>query len=226
MKAAWAWKEMAAKAWNVLHEGKPFTLVFVAAIWLLWHVPEWEFVAFWVAVLAVVVAVAPLAAAVVWWDFPLHLRAFLLLPLAVSLWVYPLPPLGGVLMALGAYALFTVMVWGVLDSQRHAGTPWTSLPRLWKRVLRHSDSTSRNAREQIPKILLLLVACEGVYAAITGSGMHLWDGRTFWLLHAIFTGLYALYAWGLHRWWFPLKTAAPPRYAEAPDAAPPDVDRL
>ncbi|GAB6932014.1 alkaline phosphatase family protein [Calditerricola satsumensis] len=226
MKAASAFEVVAARAWNVLNEGKPFTPVFVAALWLVWHAPAWDSLTFWKAVLGVAVAVAPLAAAVVWWDFPLHLRAFLLLPLAVSLWVYPLPPLGLVLAALGAYGFFTVFFWGTLYYRLRIGTPWTNFTRFWKLVLKNSDSTSGNAREQIPKVLLLLVASEGAYAVLAGSGSPLWDGRTFWALHAAFTGLYALYAWAVHRRLFTWKPAEYPRYTEMPDAVPPAVDRV
>ncbi|MDQ3571067.1 MAG: alkaline phosphatase family protein, partial [Actinomycetota bacterium] len=138
-------EEAAARAWNVLNEGQPFTAVFAFAVLLVTGAP-----------LAGLVVAVPLALA--WWRhaYPLHLRAILW---ALSLVVIALAgglPMGPAALALAAYLLFTVVLWGSVYYHLRLGAPWTNFTRFWRLVLENPDPTSGNLLEQVPKVAALL----------------------------------------------------------------------
>ena len=138
-------EEAAARAWNVLNEGKPFTLVFGAFVLLVTGAP--------VAGLA---ACAPLAAT--WWrhPYPLHLRAVLwAVAIAVVVAAGGLP-VGAAALALALYLTFTVVLWGSVYYHLRLGAPLTNFTRFWRLVLENPDPTSGNFLEQVPKVAALL----------------------------------------------------------------------
>ena len=138
-------EEVAARAWNVLNEGKPFTLVFTLGVLAVTGVS-----------VAGVAGAIPLA--LVWWRhaYPLHLRVALWgLSAAIVIAVGGLPPLPA-LVALGSYLIFTIFVWGSIYYHLRVGAPLTNFTRFWKLVLENPDPTSGNLLEQVPKVAALL----------------------------------------------------------------------
>lgn len=165
-------EEAAARAWNVLNEGKPFTVVFGLGLLLVTGAP-----------LAGIAAAVPLAIA--WWRhaYPLHLRA--------ALWVVAAGvvvgagglPLGPAALALGLYLLFTVVLWGTVYYHLRLGAPLTNFTRFWRLVLENPDPTSGNFLEQVPKVAAVLavghsgrpapiLAALGLLAWMMGAVVH------------------------------------------------------
>jgi hypothetical protein len=146
----------AARAWNVLNEGRPFSVVYPAVALLvaapLGLAPEGEL---WRALAGTLLMAATLAA----FSFPLRGRALLWLALAASLpLLEPWRAAGLIAAALAGYAFFTVFLWGTLYYRLRTGAPWTNSLRFWRLVLTNSDPTSGNALEQVPKLVLALSA--------------------------------------------------------------------
>ena len=155
-RAAGPLEVWAARAWNVLNEGRPFSIVYP---------------------LLVLLAAAPLglapagplglallgsaASALVLSRLSFALRGRALLWLAALVAVPLLEPwrapalLAG---ALAGYAFFTVVVWGSVYYHLRTGAPWSNGLRFWRLVLTNSDPTSGNAVEQLPKLLIALSA--------------------------------------------------------------------
>jgi hypothetical protein len=138
-------EETAARLWNVLNEGKPFTLVFGAALLVVTGAPAAGFL-----------ALVPLAVA--WWrhPWPLHLRA--------GLWVLALGlialagglPTGPALLALALFLTFTIVLWGTVYYHLRIDAPLTNFWRFWRLVLENPDPTSGNFLEQVPKVAAVL----------------------------------------------------------------------
>jgi hypothetical protein len=204
LKKASRFEIVAARCWNVLNEGKTFTPVFVAGVWLLYFIPEWHHVLFWSSTLWAVIGCLPLFIAVYLYDYPLFLRNFLWLPVVLALLFAGRAPWGLYLLAAGLYFFFTVFFWGTFYYHLRIGTPWNNYRRFWKLVLKNSDSTSGNAQEQLPKLLLLLTMIYAVYSAGSGlNGLGL-GGYAFCFLFCI---AYWGYSWALHHFLFDWKPA-------------------
>jgi hypothetical protein len=144
-RAAGRLEEAAARAWNVLNEGKPFTLVFSLVVLAATGADPTR-----------LLAGVPLAVA--WWrhPYPLHLRAILWVLAAGVIWVSGGLPLGPALLALALYLTFTVLVWGSLYYHLRLGAPLTNFVRFWRLVVENPDPTSGNLLEQVPKVAALL----------------------------------------------------------------------
>jgi len=155
-RSAGAFEVWAARAWNVLNEGRPFTvayplLVFGAAA-LVGLGPDGPL---GLALTGALVLAAVLAR----FPFPLRGRALLWLALAASVpllepWRAPALVLG----ALAGWLFFTVFFWGTLYYRLRTRAPWTNFLRFWRLVLTNSDPTSGNALEQVPKIVMTISA--------------------------------------------------------------------
>src|SRR5687767_6814250 len=146
----------AARAWNVLNEGRPFSVIYPALALLaaapLGLAPEGQL---WRALARTLLTAATLAV----FTFPLRGRALLWLARVASLpllepWRAP----GLIAGALAGYAFFTVFLWGTLYYRLRTGAPWTNFLRFWRLVLTNSDPTSGNALEQVPKIVMTISA--------------------------------------------------------------------
>jgi hypothetical protein len=138
-------EETAARLWNVLNEGKPFTLVFGAALLLVTGAPAAGFL-----------AVVPLAFA--WWrhPWPLHLRAGLWV-LAAGIVVAAGGLLTGpALLALALFLTFTIVLWGTVYYHLRIDAPLTNFWRFWRLVIENPDPTSGNFLEQVPKVAAVL----------------------------------------------------------------------
>src|SRR5215211_7966721 len=146
----------AARAWNVLNEGRPFSALFPLLVLVcsapLGLGPDGP--------LPLALAGAGgLALVLSRFAFPLRGRALLCAAALVTApllepWRAPALLLGGV----AGYFLFTVLFWGTLYYRLRTGAPWTNFVRFWRLVLTNSDPTSGNALEQVPKLVLSLGA--------------------------------------------------------------------
>ena len=146
----------AARAWNVLNEGRPFSVVYPVLVLLaaspLGLGPNGGLLPALAGILAVALVLSTFA-------FPLRWRALLWALLAVSVPVlepWRAAPL--LAAALAGYAAFTVLVWGTLYYRLRTGAPWTNFTRFWRLVITNSDPTSGNALEQAPKMVMALSA--------------------------------------------------------------------
>ena len=157
-KAASRFEVVAARLWNVLNEGKPFTPVFVVGILALLSIPHLTDAGYWAKAGIALAALLPLLLVFYRFDFPLKLRIVLWLALVVFLATFRLVDLTALALVLGLYLTFTVFLWGTVYYHLRIGTPWTNFTRFWRLVLENPDPTSGNFLEQIPKTLLLVLA--------------------------------------------------------------------
>ena len=149
---------VAARLWNVLNEGKPFTPVFVVGILTLMSIPHLTDAGYWSKLGIAIAALLPLFLLFYRFDFPLRLRAVLWLALGVFLGAFRFVDLTALALVLGLYLTFTIFLWGTVYYHLRIGTPWTNFTRFWRLVLENPDPTSGNFLEQIPKTLLLVLA--------------------------------------------------------------------
>jgi hypothetical protein len=195
---------VAARLWNVFNEGKPFTPVFLVGVVCLLGV--WRFdAAYWRAAPLAVLAVAPLMLVCWRFDFPLRLRAALLVALLAFVALFRFVSLPAAVLVFSLYMLFTVVLWGTVYYHLRIGTPWTNILRFWRLVLENPDPTSGNFLEQVPKLLLLVFAFEFVVANPTLDVV---------VSVEAFTAVFALVALLLHQWFFTWVPSLPqPGYA-------------
>jgi hypothetical protein len=194
-------EKTAARAWNFLNEGKSFLPIFVIGTFFLYHAADWLARPGGALIgLISLIIVSPLLLLYMHFDFPLYLRNYLWLPLLVYV-LLPWPPgypafdVTLALFATGLFFFFTVFFWGTFYYRMRIGTPWNNFARFWKLVLKHSDSTSGNAQEQIPKFMLILALWEWTYRWFGEAWSIEKDGVLTW---GFIAGV-GLYAWILHR---------------------------
>ena len=149
---------VAARLWNVLNEGKPFTPVFAVGILTLLSIPHLTDAGYWPKAGIAIAALLPLFLLIYRFDFPLRLRVVLWLALALFLGAFRFVDLTALALVLGLYLTFTIFLWGTVYYHLRIGTPWTNFTRFWRLVLENPDPTSGNFLEQIPKTLLLVLA--------------------------------------------------------------------
>ena len=157
-KAASRFEVVAARLWNVLNEGKPFTPVFVIGILGLLSLPHLTNADYWPKAGIALAALLPLFLLLYRFDFPLRLRIVLWLALGIFLAAFRFVDVLAVALVLGIYLTFTILLWGTVYYHLRIGTPWTNFTRFWRLVLENPDPTSGNFLEQIPKTLLLVLA--------------------------------------------------------------------
>ncbi|MCA0986277.1 alkaline phosphatase family protein [Guptibacillus algicola] len=156
MKQASGFEKVAARCWNLLNEGKPFTPIFVTGTVLLFYITQWSTLGFWSSFFIGFAAVLPLLVLYYNYDYPLFLRNYLWIPLVGYLLLFDHFSLTAALLAVSLYFFFTVFFWGTFYYHLRIGTSWLNFTRFWKLVLKNSDSTSGNAQEQLPKFLLII----------------------------------------------------------------------
>ena len=157
-KGASRFEVVAARLWNVLNEGKPFTPVFVAGILALLSIPHLADGSYWPRAAIALAALLPLFLLFYRFDFPLKLRFALWLALGAFLAAFRFIDWVALAAVLGIYLTFTVFLWGTVYYHLRIGTPWTNFTRFWRLVLENPDPTSGNFLEQMPKTLLLVLA--------------------------------------------------------------------
>ena len=111
-KHASGFEIVAARAWNVINEGKPFTPVFTVSMIALLSFPYLTDGGYWMRTGVALVALVPLLAVFYRFDFPLRLRAALWVYLALFLAVFRFIDLAALALILGCYLTFTIFLWG------------------------------------------------------------------------------------------------------------------
>ncbi|MDC3415860.1 alkaline phosphatase family protein [Aquibacillus salsiterrae] len=197
MKQASRFEVIAARCWNLLNEGKPFTPIFVVGTFLLFHLSDLASPLFWQQALLGLILLAPIIAIFVSYDFPLFLRNYLWLPFIAYLMIWENVNVALLFTAVGLYFFFTVFFWGTLYYHLRIGTDWLNFTRFWKLVLKNSDSTSGNAQEQLPKFLLLLTFWELFVTDFPQGGALVSYG---WFVVAL-----VVFSWILHHYLFDWK---------------------
>lgn len=211
MKQASKFEKIAARCWNLLNEGKPFTPIFVVGTMLLFtmnHFQDSQFVYSFFASLGLTI---PLFIIYYLFDFPLFLRNYIWLPFIGYLIFWKIVNLPLLLFAIGLYFFFTVFFWGTLYYHLRIGTSWLNFTRFWKLVLKNSDSTSGNAQEQLPKFLLLLSMWNYLLTQ-TYSKVEIQYSSLLFFYIAIL-----LYAWILHKNLFDWKPKILEGYTKTPE---------
>ena len=183
----------AARLWNVVNEGKPFTPVFVGGVIALLSLPHLTDGGYWVRAGAALAALVPLAVVFYRFDFPLRLRAALWAYLALFLLAFGFVDLPALGLALGLYLTFTVVLWGTIYYHLRIGTSWLNFTRFWRLVLENPDPTSGNFLEQIPKAAMLVLAFQMV---VERPGVGTIAALEVFALGVAVTGLL------LHQWFF------------------------
>ena len=204
-KDASRFEVIAARAWNVLNEGKPFTLVFVGGVLLALAIPHAGDAGYWARWSLGILCIAPLALVFFRFDFPLRLRTALWGALGLFLLVFQFVDLGAVALVVGAYFVFTVGLWGSIYYHLRIGMPLTNFTRFWRLVLENPDPTSGNFLEQIPKCLVLVLGHQWLVQSM-GVG-----SAAAWLLYTAIVGVSAIL---LHQWfftWLPAQSLVPTR---------------
>ena len=191
-KTASRFEVVAARLWNVLNEGKPFTSVFAVGVLALLSIPHLADASYWPKAGVAFAALLPLFLIFYRFDFPLKLRVVLWLALAVFLAAFRFVDLTALALVLGLYLTFTVFLWGTVYYHLRIGTPWTNFTRFWRLALENPDPTSGNFLEQIPKTLLLVLAFllmverPGLDTAVAVEGFVLGLGAVALLVHQWF----------------------------------------
>lgn len=199
MKQASAFEIVAARCWNLLNEGKPFTPIFVMGTILLFHIADWGGSTFWSSAGIGLLLILPVLAIYYFYDFPLLLRNYLWLPFVAYLIIWGNVNLPLLFAAVGLYFFFTVFFWGTIYYHLRIGTTWLNFTRFWKLVLKNSDSTSGNAQEQLPKFLLLLSLWDlffNTHASLSLDSM---------FPYGIFVAALLIFSWILHHYLFDWK---------------------
>ena len=194
MKKASKFEKVAARCWNLLNEGKPFTPIFVIGTMLFYHFFDLAKLENLERLFISLMLVLPLLAIYYIYDYPLFLRNYLWLPYVGFLIVWQFADLSLIFLALGLYFFFTVFFWGTLYYHLRIGITWWNFTRFWKLVLKNSDSTSGNAQEQLPKFLLLLSLWQYLYENLKNGLEHV-DYHTL----IMFYGCVFLFSFILHR---------------------------
>ncbi|WP_163101297.1 alkaline phosphatase family protein [Peribacillus alkalitolerans] len=193
MKSASKFEKIAARCWNLLNEGKPFTPIFVFGTFMLFHASLWGSLQSMLDLLGAFIYVIPLLVIFYIFDFPLLLRNYLWIPFVIYLIVWNEVDINLLLFSVALYFFFTVFFWGTFYYHLRIGTSWMNFTRFWKLVLKNSDSTSGNAQEQLPKFLLILSIWEMIFEANRSAG------EIEILSFILFYAFILLFAYILHR---------------------------
>ncbi|MGM0876844.1 MAG: alkaline phosphatase family protein [Bacillota bacterium] len=202
MKKASKFEKIAARCWNLLNEGKPFTPIFVTGTMLLFHLGHLMNATVWLSLFLSFLLILPILILYFYYDFPLFLRNYLWIPFVALVMIWGDVNLVLISFSLGLYFFFTVFFWGTIYYHLRIGTTWLNFTRFWKLVLKNSDSTSGNAQEQLPKFLLLLTLWEMLYSQIH-SGIT-FSELELSTLALLYLGIF-VYAFILHHYLFDWK---------------------
>ena len=192
-KHASGFEIVAARAWNVINEGKPFTVVFllgVVTLLGLWHLTD---AGYWLRTGVALAALVPLLVVFYRFDFPLRLRWALWAYLALFLVAFRFVDVVTLALVVGVYLTFTIFVWGTVYYHLRIGTSWLNFTRFWRLVLENPDPTSGNFLEQIPKLAMLAL---GFQMLVERPAVGTFIGLEAFALGVGVTGLL------LHQWFF------------------------
>ena len=192
MKKASSFEKVAARCWNLLNEGKPFTPIFTIGTMLIYSLFKLGSLSYSLDLLLGLLAILPLLIIYYLYDFPLFLRNYLWIPFIAFLIIWDHVNLSLLFTGIGLYFFFTVFFWGTFYYHLRIGTSWLNFTRFWKLVLKNSDSTSGNAQEQLPKFLLLLSLWNLTIEKQT------WTGSEIGVIVFFYLGI-LLFSWILHK---------------------------
>lgn len=209
MKKASSFEKFAARCWNLLNEGKPFTPIFVVGTMLFFHYSSWLEPSFWGALLLSVCFILPLFVMCFYFDFPLFLRNYLWIPVVSFFMIWQAQSLPLIIFSLCLYFFFTIIFWGTIYYHLRIGTTLWNFTRFWKLVLKNSDSTSGNAQEQIPKFVLILSMWEFYFLEIY-NGIAITQLNISMLL--VYYTSFLVFSFILHHYLFDWKPAIIPSY--------------
>jgi uncharacterized membrane protein YbhN (UPF0104 family) len=196
-----------ARLWNVLNEGKPFTIVFSLGIVVLLSVPHALDVGYLLDAGVALLALTPLALIFSRYAFPLKLRVALWVYLAAFLLLFPAFDLVAIGLVIALYFAFTVVLWGTVYYHLRIGMPWSNFLRFWRLVIENPDTTSGNFLEQAPKVLLVVLGFRYLTGGTGASGV---------IGLEAFAGAVAVSGVLVHQWFF---TWVPPVLRRARSAA-------
>ena len=205
VKSASRLEIMAARAWNVLNEGKPFTPVFVLGTIALLSIPHGLDGGYWMRAGAALFVLTPLAFVFYRFDFPLKLRAALWAYLFLFLLLFRSVDLAAIGLALALYFGFTVFLWGTVYYHLRIGTSWWNFSRFWRLVLENPDPTSGNFLEQTPKFLLLLLLFQYLVSGLS------WEAAGWVWVLTLGIGVSAVLIHQRFFTWLPLVPQTPTR---------------
>jgi hypothetical protein len=215
MKKASSFEKVAARCWNLLNEGKPFTPIFTIGTMLIYSLSKLGSPSYSLDLFLGLLAILPLLIIYYLYDYPLFLRNYLWIPFTAFLIIWDQVNLSLLFTGIGLYFFFTVFFWGTFYYHLRIGTSWLNFTRFWKLVLKNSDSTSGNAQEQLPKFLLLL----SVWNLTIEK--HTWSGSEMGVIVFFYLGI-LLFSWILHKNLFDWKPKIIPTFtsnvAERTDA--------
>ncbi len=162
----------AARIWNLFNEGKSFFLIFSgfililriiiypivilfgANVFLNLNMPTWLIEYSYSALVLSVLFMIPFFITFVIFDFPLQYRALLWVLLGIFFLLFQYIDLLSLILILFFYFFFTIVLWGSIYYYFRVGAPLTNFKKFWKLVLTNPDSTSGNALEQLPKLII------------------------------------------------------------------------
>ncbi len=199
-KRAGQFEIVAARLWNVLNEGKPFTPVFVLGLLVLLGLPHLADGGYWARQAVALAALTPLFIVFYRYAFPLQLRGGLWVALAVAMVAFRVFDVAAIALVLATYLGFTVVLWGSIYYHLRIGTAWTNGFRFWRLVLENPDPTSGNFLEQVPKVLILVL----LSAFLVDQ-----PGALSIAAVEIYTAGVAALAVLTHQWWFTWAPADP-----------------
>ncbi|WP_203361553.1 alkaline phosphatase family protein [Bacillus sp. REN10] len=214
MKSASKFEKFAARCWNLLNEGKPFTPIFVVGTMLIYHLFDLGQAENVKALGIGFLLVLPLFILYFIYDFPLFLRNYLWMPFVAFLLMGGQVDFGLLALAFGLYFFFTVFFWGTIYYHLRIGITLWNFTRFWKLVLKNSDSTSGNAQEQLPKVLLLLMLWQQFFEQSVAGAAFEWTH-----IASFYAGVF-VFTFILHRYLFDWKPKPYEQYATMPKADP------
>ena len=199
-KSASKFELIAARLWNVLNEGKPFTPVFALGILFLLSLSNFFDASYWTHLGISLILLLPLVTMFYRFDFPLNLRA--------SLWLFLIPVFFitnsvdwvALTFVLSIYLFFTVIFWGSIYYHIRIGTKLTNFTRFWRLVIENPDPTSGNFLEQVPKLLILIFLARFLTTDLSLNSV---------LTVEIYTLIITVAAILTHQWWFTWKPLEP-----------------
>lgn len=195
----------AARCWNVLNEGKPFTVVFVTGVILVTSLLHIGGSGYWLRAGAAIVALLPLFVLFFRYDYPLKLRWVLWGALAATIaFTRTIDPLS-IALVLSLYLFFTVFLWGSVYYHLRIGAKWSNFTRFWRLVIENPDPTSGNFLEQAPKSLTLVLLFSYLSTDITIARLGTVE---------VFVAALAIFTVVAHQWlftWVPPVSVTPTR---------------
>ncbi|AYK06137.1 alkaline phosphatase family protein [Brevibacillus laterosporus] len=202
MSTAFNREKIAMGCWSIFRQGNIFTLLFVVVGFLLFHFSEWLDIVFWESFFISLLLCFPIFLLLFFYDYPLHIRWFLLGPLCFAgiLW-YKCLLLSMAVYTICFYLLAVTVLWGIYHFSGAGHISFSfQLMHFIKRLTRASDSSSANIFEQLPKALILLIAMQE--ASVSWKE---WTVSESILSHFVFAFVLFFYSYAIHQLFFTWK---------------------